>query len=48
MPRVSLVEKDQAHPVVKELYQKNEEQGWPVINLFKVVIYLVLQLAGVK
>ena len=37
MPRVSLVEKDQAHPVVKELYQKNEEQGWPVINLFKVM-----------
>jgi len=37
MPRVSLIEKDQAHPVVKELYQKNEEQGWPVINLFKVM-----------
>ncbi len=37
MPRVSLVEKDQAHPVVKELYEKNEQQGWPVINLFKVM-----------
>jgi len=37
MPRVSLVEKEQAHPVVKELYQKNEEQGWPILNLFKVM-----------
>ena len=37
MPRVSLVEKDQAHQVVKELYQKNEEQGWPVLNLFKIM-----------
>jgi len=37
MQRVSLVEKEQAHPVVKELYQKNEDQGWPVLNLFKVM-----------
>ena len=37
MPRVSLVEKEQAHPVVKELYQKNEEQGWPILNLFKIM-----------
>lgn len=37
MPRISLVEKDQAHPVVKELYEKNEAQGWPVLNLFKVM-----------
>ena len=37
MQRVSLVEKEQAHPVVKELYQKNEDQGWPILNLFKVM-----------
>jgi 4-carboxymuconolactone decarboxylase len=37
MPRVSLVEKAQAHPVVKELYEKNEASGWPVLNLFKVM-----------
>lgn len=37
MQRVSLMEKEQAHPVVKELYQKNEEQGWPILNLFKVM-----------
>ncbi|MDD4858848.1 MAG: carboxymuconolactone decarboxylase family protein [Dehalococcoidales bacterium] len=37
MPRVSLVQKEQAHPVVKKLYEKNEAQGWPVLNLFKVL-----------
>ncbi len=37
MARVSLVEKDQAHPMVKELYQKNETQGGRVINLWKVM-----------
>ncbi len=37
MPRVSLVEKDQAHPKVKELYQKIESNGVKVINLFKVM-----------
>ncbi|MDD5126991.1 MAG: carboxymuconolactone decarboxylase family protein [Dehalococcoidales bacterium] len=37
MPRVSLVEKEQAHPVVRELYEKNEAAGWPVLNLFKVL-----------
>ncbi len=37
MQRVSLVEKDQAHPLVKELYQKNESNGAKIINLFKVM-----------
>ncbi|MFC1918760.1 carboxymuconolactone decarboxylase family protein [Chloroflexota bacterium] len=37
MQRVSLVEKEQAHPMVKELYQKTESRGWPLINLFKVM-----------
>ncbi len=37
MARVSLVEKDKAHPVVKELYEKEEQRGWPIINLFKVM-----------
>ncbi len=37
MARVSYMEKDKAHPVVKELYERNEEKGWPVINLFKVM-----------
>ncbi len=37
MQRVSLVEKEQAHPVVKELYQKNEDHGWTIGNLFKVM-----------
>ncbi len=37
MPRVSLVEKDQAHPKVKELYQSVEKHGSQIINLFKVM-----------
>lgn len=37
MPRVSLVEKDQAEPKVKELYQSIENHGSQLINLFKVM-----------
>lgn len=37
MQRVSLVEKDQAHPMVKELYQNIENKGAELINLFKVM-----------
>ena len=37
MSRVSFVEKDQAHPMVKELYQKLENQGLQIANLFKVM-----------
>ena len=37
MTRVSLVEKDQAHPMVKELYQKNEAKSGRILNLWKVM-----------
>lgn len=37
MARVSLVEKNQAHPMVKELYQKNETQSGHILNLWKVM-----------
>jgi len=37
MARVSFVEKDQAHPRVRELYQKNEAKSGRVINLWKVM-----------
>ena len=37
MARVSYVEKDQAHPKVKELYQSIENHGNQIINLFKVM-----------
>jgi len=37
MPRVSLVEKDQAHPVTREWYQKQEAHGYQLATLFKVM-----------
>ena len=37
MQRVSLVEKEQAHPMVKELYQKQEDSGVEILNLYKVM-----------
>ena len=37
MSRVSLVEKDQAHPMVKELYEKNEVRSGRILNLWKVM-----------
>jgi alkylhydroperoxidase family enzyme len=37
MARVSLVEKDQAHPMVRETYEKNEAVTGRIINLWKVM-----------
>ena len=37
MARVSLVEKDQADPVIRDLFQKLEDQNFQVLNLFKVM-----------
>ena len=37
MARVSLVEEDQAHPMVKELYEKNLAQRGYILNIGKVM-----------
>jgi len=37
MSRISLVQKDQASPEIKELFQKIEDNGAKVINLYRVV-----------
>ncbi len=37
MARVKLLEKDQADPVIKEMFQKLDDRKVPVINLFKAV-----------
>jgi len=37
MPRVSLLEKDQADPVTKDWYQKQEAHGYRLATLFKVM-----------
>ena len=37
MARVSFVEKDRAHPMVKDLYEKNEAKTGRIINLAKVM-----------
>ncbi len=37
MQRVSLVEKDQAHPKTRETYQQIEKNGWQLSNIFKVM-----------
>jgi uncharacterized peroxidase-related enzyme len=39
MARVSFVEKDQVHPLMKEVYQRLEDQGSEVLNLFKVMAH---------
>lgn len=39
MARVSFVEKDQAHPLMKEVYQRLEDQGSEILNLFKVMAH---------
>ncbi len=39
MARVSFVEKDQAHPLMKEVYQRLEDQGTQVLNLHKVIAH---------
>jgi 4-carboxymuconolactone decarboxylase len=40
MSRVSMVEKGNAHPMVKELYEKNLQNNGRVLNLFKVLGHL--------
>jgi len=37
MARVKLVDKEQADPVIKEMFQKLEDRKVPVLNLFKAV-----------
>ncbi len=37
MQRVSMVEKEQAHPLVKEVYEKNEAITGRILNLWKVM-----------
>jgi alkylhydroperoxidase family enzyme len=37
MARVSLVEKEQAEPLVKDLYEKNQSKSGRVLNLWKVM-----------
>lgn len=37
MARVSLIEKEQAHPMVKELYEKNQVKSGRILNLWKVM-----------
>ncbi len=37
MARVKFVEKEQADPVIKEMFQKLEDRKVPVINLFKAM-----------
>ena len=37
MARVKLVEKEQADPIIQEMFQKFEEQKLPIINLFKAM-----------
>ncbi len=37
MPRVNLVEKDQANPTTREWYEKQEAHGYQLANLFKVM-----------
>jgi len=39
MARVGLVEKEQADPIMKEVYQGMEDQNMPVLNLFKVLAH---------
>jgi 4-carboxymuconolactone decarboxylase len=37
MARVKLLEKEQADPVIKEMFQKLEDGKFPIINLFKAM-----------
>ena len=39
MQRISLVEKDRAHPLIRETYQKLEDQGSQILNLNKVMAH---------
>ena len=37
MARVKLVEKEQADPIIKEMFQKLEDGKFPIINLYKAM-----------
>jgi len=37
--RVSFVEKEQAHPFIREVYQRQEEQNAQILNLLKVMAH---------
>ena len=37
MTRVSYVEKGQADPAIREMFQRIEARGQPILNLFKVM-----------
>ena len=39
MPRVGLVNKEQAAPEIREMFQKMEGNGRPVLNVFKVMAH---------
>ena len=39
MARISFVEKEQAHPIIKEVYRGQEEQNGQILNLSKVVAH---------
>lgn len=39
MARVRLIEKEQADPIMKDVYQRMEDQNLPVLNLFKVLAH---------
>ena len=39
MARVSFLEKEQTHPIIKEVYQRREEQNAQVLNLLKVMAH---------
>ena len=39
MARVGLVDKAQADPTMKEVYQRLEDQNLPILNLFKVLAH---------
>ena len=39
MARISFVQKEQAHPFIREVYQRQEEQNAQVLNLLKVMAH---------
>ena len=39
MARVSFLEKEQTHPIIKEVYQRREDQNAQVLNLLKVMAH---------
>ena len=39
MPRINLVEKEHAHPTFREIYERQEERGFPVLNIVKLLAH---------